>query len=380
MSCIARVAGGGRAPALGAALAVVLILTAAGCGASRGAEGAAGLCSLWKSVAASATASRGLVTVSAGGDVNFGDGVTPSLEEGGLDYPFGNVCRAFASTDLSFANLECCIASCGTPVAGKEYTFRGPADSAGALKQGNIKVVSLANNHFMDYGTDAFMETMSHLRENGIAWCGSGANASEAYAPAILDVNGTRVAFLAFNGIVPDGWAAAAGTPGCAVSWDTRRVASSIKAARPGAEIVVASFHWGIELATSPSSEQKNLAHLAVDSGADLVLGHHPHVVQGFELYRNRLIAYSLGNFVFSPPRAESARSVMLITLLGPGGLVQARIVPAAIQGCRPRILDGQAATAWAGTIGAYSAALGTTVTVTGGRGFVQGGAPERFK
>jgi len=117
-----------------------------------------------------------------------------------------------------------------------------------------------------------------------------------------------------------------------------------------------------------------------VDSGADLVLGHHPHVVQGLELYKNRLIAYSLGNFVFSPPREASAKSVMVLTLLGPGGLVEAKVVPAVISGCRPVILNGQAADAWAATIAGYSKSLGTTMTVTGGRGYVSGGAPVGAK
>lgn len=356
------------------ALAAYTALCGGGClGHAGEAEQAFKLSGTWRSIAGATASSSGLVTISAGGDVNFGDGVTPSLESGGLDYPFAGVKEAFATTDLSFVNLECCISSVGTPVAGKEFTFRGPADSAGALKDGNIKVVSLANNHAKDYGAEAFAQTLDHLRENGIAYCGGGRNATEAYTPAVLDASGKKVAFVAFTGIVPDGWTATSGSPGCATTWDTKRMTAAIKTARQNADYVVASFHWGIELATSPNSEQRNLAHLAVDNGADLVLGHHPHVVQGFELYKNRLIAYSLGNFVFSPPRAESARSVMLIALMGPGGLVQAKVVPATIQGCRPNILNGEAANAWAGTMAGYSKALGTTVTVSGGRGYING-------
>jgi poly-gamma-glutamate capsule biosynthesis protein CapA/YwtB (metallophosphatase superfamily) len=338
------------------------------------------LSSLWQSIATATGGSNGLVTISAGGDVNFGDGVTPSLESGGLDYPFAGVSEAFASTDVSFVNLECCIASVGTPVSGKEFTFRGPADSAGALKAGNIKVVSMANNHTKDWGAAALLETFGHLRANGIAWCGAGQNATEAYTPAVLQAHGKKIAFIAFTQVVPDGWPATATSPGCATTWDRQRLAATIKAARSVADYVVASFHWGIELATSPDSEQRSLAHLAVDSGADLVLGHHPHVVQGFELYRNRLIAYSLGNFVFSPPRAESARSVMVMALIGPGGLVEAKIVPAAIVGCRPNILNGQAGNSWAGTMAAYSKALGTTMSVIDARGYVSGGAPQLLK
>ncbi len=362
--------------ALALLLAGAAALSVAGCSPG-GAGDASGLelSGAWRKVADSAGAAGGLVSVSAGGDVNFGDGVTPSLVSGGLDYPFSGVREAFATTDLSFVNLECCIASCGAPVAGKQFTFRGPADSADALRSGNVDVVSLANNHSLDYGAAALVETLAHLDENGIAWCGAGRNRDEAYAPRVLETRGGRVAFLAFNGIVPDGWSATATAPGCATTWDAKKVASAIRDAKRGADYLVASFHWGIELATSPGAEQRNLAHLAVDSGADLVLGHHPHVVQGFELYRNRLIAYSLGNFVFSPPRPESAKSVMLIAVLGPGGLVQAKVVPASISGCRPVILDGAPADAWVGTMSRYSSALGTTVTVRSGRGYIDGNA-----
>lgn len=360
---------------------LALALATAGCGGQGNASNSRmKLATLWSSIAGASGAASGLVTISAGGDVNFGDGVTPSLTAGGLDYPFAGVSQAFASMDVSFVNLECCIASTGSPVSGKEYTFRGPPDSAGALADGNIKVVSMANNHAKDFGAAALVETFDHLKANGIAWCGAGHNSTEAYAPAVLNAHGRKVAFVAFTEVVPDGWTATATTPGCATTNDPQKVAATIRSARAQADYVVASFHWGIELATSPNSEQRSLAHLAVDNGADMVLGHHPHVVQGFEMYKNRLIAYSLGNFVFSPPRAESARSVMVMALLGPGGVLEAKIVPAAISGCRPSILNGEAGNAWATTMSAYSKALGTTMTVAGGRGYISGGAPQPLK
>ena len=359
---------------------LLLALLAGGCltGSGESAD-IPSLSALWKSAAAGCASAGGLLSLSAAGDVNFGDGVTPSLTSGGMSYPFSGVSQAFESTDLSFVNLECCISSTGSPVSGKEFTFEGPADSAEALSIGGVKVVSLANNHSKDYGAAALVETLGHLKQNGIAYCGAGRNSSEAYSPAVLDAHGKKVAYLAFTAVIPDGWPATATTPGTAITWDHKKVAQSIRDARSKADYVIVSFHWGIELATSPNSEQRDLAHLAVDSGADLVLGHHPHVVQGFELYKNRLIAYSLGNFVFSPPRAESARSVMLMTLMGPGGLVEAKVVPAVITGDRPFILNGSAADAWAGTMASYSKSLGTTMNVSGGRGYISGGAPQKL-
>lgn len=312
-----------------------------------------------------------MVTIAAGGDVNFGDSVAATLTANGLGYPFANVSHIFEEADLGFVNLECCISSGGSPVPGKEFCFRGPADSASALVEGGIDVVSLANNHSKDYGNSAFLDTLTHLQESGVAWCGAGKNAEEAYSPAVLEAKGKKVAFVAFNWVIPDGWPATATNPGCATTTDTGRVASTIEEAGSEADYVVASFHWGIELATSPNEAQRRLARLAVDSGADLVLGHHPHVVQGFELYNNRLIAYSLGNYVFSPPREISSKTVTLVALLGPEGLVQAKIVPNYIRGCRPVVLSGEPAAEWLRTVAGYCRGLGTAMEVSGSLGFI---------
>ncbi len=314
-----------------------------------------------------------MVTVAAGGDVNFGDGVTPTLTENGLGYPFEDVAYIFEGADLGFVNLECAISSGGSPVPGKEYCFRGPSDSAAALSGGGVDIVSFANNHSKDYGTSAFLDTMTHLQESGVAWCGAGKNAAEAYAPTIMEVRGRKVAFVAFTWVIPDGWPATEDNPGCATTTDTERVAATIRDADSRADYVVASFHWGIELATAPNEAQRRLARLSVDSGADLVLGHHPHVVQGFEVYKNRLIAYSLGNYVFSPPREISSKTFTLVTLMNPDGLVQAKVVPNVISGCRPVVLTDGPAAAWLGTVAGYSKALGTTMNVSGSLGFISG-------
>jgi poly-gamma-glutamate synthesis protein (capsule biosynthesis protein) len=318
-----------------------------------------------------------LVTIAGAGDVNFGDGVAPYLSSGGVDYPWESASAVFTNADLGFVNLECCISSDGSPVPGKEFTFRGPADSAEGLPRAGVRVVSLANNHSKDFGTGALLETFAHLKENEVAYCGAGNNAAEAYSPAVLTAHGRKVAFLAFTGVVPDGWPATETGPGCAITFDHDRVASAIREAKAKGDYVVVSFHWGIELATSPDADQRELAHLAVDNGADLVLGHHPHVVQGLELYRNRLIAYSLGNFVFSPPREISSKTFAVMAVLGPEGLVQAKVVPMVISACRPVIISGGAAATWLGTVAGYCRELGTVMTVRGERGFIDGN-PEQ--
>ncbi|MBU4386081.1 MAG: CapA family protein [Actinobacteria bacterium] len=314
-----------------------------------------------------------LVLVAAGGDVNFGDGVTPYLTSNGVDYPWAHVSDLFSSANIGFVNLECCISTGGSPIPGKSFCFRGPPDSVVGMARAGIDIVSLANNHSKDYGTGALLDTFANLEKSDIKWCGAGKDAREAYACTVLTVHGKKVGFLAFNSIVPSGWPATADGPGCTTTWDEERMADTIKSAKVECDYVVASFHWGVELQTSPTGEQRNLAHLAVDSGADLVLGHHPHVVQGFELYKNRLISYSLGNFIFSPPREISAKTVVLLAVIGPEGLVQAKIVPAVISGCRPVLMEGSQAQLWLNTISGYSHNLSTDLSIRNGSGFIDG-------
>lgn len=304
--------------------------------------------------------------------MNFGNGVTPVLLGNGKGFLFDDARYIFSPADVAFVNLECCIASSGFPAPGKEFTFRGPSTSAELLKLAGVDVVSVANNHALDYGKEAFLETTSHLKENGIFWCGGGRNAEEAYKPAIIERHGVRIAFVAFSRIMPNGWAATSKSPGCASGFDSRQIASAIKGAKANADFVVASFHWGVELATTPGEDQRELAHLAIDSGACMVIGHHPHVVQGFEVYRNSIVAYSLGNFVFSPPREISSRTLAVTALFSPSGLVQAKVVPMRIINCRPLILDGKEADLWLSTVAGYSKALGTKVDIRNGRGFIE--------
>lgn len=318
-------------------------------------------------------ATAGMVRIAAGGDVNFGDGVTPYLTDYGAGYPFAEVKSYLETADAGFVNLECCISTRGSPVPGKAFCFRGPPCSAESLAGAGVDVVSLANNHSKDYGTNALLDTFEYLEKAGVEWCGAGNDSALAFSPAVVQVRDVSVAFLGFNSIVPEGWPATGSSPGCATTWDKETVAAAVSGANAEHDYVVASFHWGIELQTTPGAGQRELAHLAVDSGADLVLGHHPHVVQGLELYKNRLIAYSLGNYVFSPPREISAKTMTLVVTLCGEGLLQARVVPARITACRPVDMTGAPAGEWLSTIRAYSEGLGTELIVRDGAGYVTG-------
>ena len=211
---------------------------------------------------------------------------------------FGDVAHIFRGANLSVANLECALTTGGRPIPGK-CTLRGSPLWAGILKQAGIGVVSLANNHVMDYGPAGLASTLEALRDAGIQSVGAGSNIREARAPLFVDVGGTRVAFLARTSVIVSAPTCASDTePG--VAWlDPGEARAAIAACRDDADVVVMLVHWGIEEYAYPSPTQRADARGFVDAGADIVLGHHPHVLQGFERYKNGWIAYSLGNFLF---------------------------------------------------------------------------------
>ncbi|MGQ9702965.1 MAG: DUF5719 family protein [Actinomycetota bacterium] len=284
----------------------------------------------------------------------------------GYEYPWTGVVNLLQSADLAFANLECAVSYRGSPVSGKSFTFRGSPAALPAMRNAGIDVVSHANNHARDYGAEALVDTLHHLENNGIAHCGSGVDHNQARSPTFLAGNGLRVAFLAYSDVNYYGWPAGPGYPGVADASDPGRIATEISTARQRSDLVVVSFHWGEEKEYHPTSRQRYLAHLAVDSGADIVLGHHPHVVQGLEIYRGRLIAYSLGNFVFNPGSVQGTYSVLLRVSMGCGEFRGATLNPVRIVSGRPSPMSGSEATSWLRQIASLCASLGTPVTLHG--------------
>lgn len=203
-----------------------------------------------------------------------------------------------------------------------------PLEHAAALKLGGFDVMSFASNHCMDLGADAMLGTIAALRDNGFAVIGAGKNIAEARKPAIFERNGTRIAFLAYCSVGRVGWEAGVDRAGCAplraltfyqqtdyqpgtpptiismaVREDLDAMQEDIRKARAQAEIVVVSFHWGLHhISGAIAMYEKETAHAAVDAGADLIVGHHPHMLKGIEVYKGKGIFYSMGNFAFDLP------------------------------------------------------------------------------
>ncbi|MCA1685567.1 MAG: CapA family protein, partial [Planctomycetia bacterium] len=209
----------------------------------------------------------------------------------------------------------------------KQFTFRAHPRVMDGLR--HFDAVSLANNHTGDFGHAALIETLYRLNRAGIPAFGAGLDRNEAHAPLIIETNGVKVALLGYNEFRPYFFEAGPTTPGCAWSLDEPQVVADIKAARPKADVVITFMHWGEEYILHPNDRQKAMARTMIDAGADVVIGNHPHVVQGAEYYKGKLIVYSLGNFVFDeyiddPPIMKEERRIgwMLRLTLGKGGLL----------------------------------------------------------
>ena len=314
------------------------------------------------------------LTIAAVGDIMLGHRAEPWLEREGPGYFFVNVLPVLQQAQVVVGNLESPISSRGAAVPDKKYTLRVGRGAADALRAAGVRVVTLANNHMMDFGPPALQDTLAVLAENGILYSGAGMDLRDARQPAMLRAAGRTIAFLSYSLTFPVEFYASAGRPGTAPGYKDF-VRHDIRQVRPKADLVVVSFHWGAELMTTAKDYQRELGRLAIDWGADLVLGHHPHVLQELELYRGRLIAYSLGNFVFGSESSRTNDSMILLCTFKGKTLVRAEAVPLDVNNYRvvyqPRVLAGRRAEEVLGGIRAGSERLGTRLEVRDGRGYL---------
>lgn len=249
--------------------------------------------------------------VAAVGDIMLGGTGTPEFQRFGYDYPFEKTRVLLKQSHIVFGNLEGPLTHADHAPVAKKYLYRSPPEKvAPALLNAGFNVVSLANNHTMDQGVEGLKHTLDALDLVGIKHTGAGMNLAEARKPAILESKGTRVAFLAYTLTFPEEFWATPDRPGSPFGHEAH-VRADIAAAKSQADIVLVSFHWGQEGKTELRDYQKSLGRAAIDAGAAAVIGHHPHVLQGVERYKNGVILYSLGNFAFGTYGPEAFRSAI---------------------------------------------------------------------
>lgn len=245
----------------------------------------------------------GKVTFAFVGDVLLGEYVGTLLEREGYDYPYVHVKDILQGADIAAANLETAVTEIeGEKPGRKSYEFRSSPKALPAFREAGFDIVNLANNHSLDFGPQGLRDTMKHLSDNDIAYVGVGETPEEAYAPVILERNGLRIAMLGVSYVVPFGdWKAGQGEIGVADAYDYRPAVAAVEKAKQAADLVVVLTHWGYELEEEPDEiRQVDLGRKLIDAGAHLVIGSHPHVLQGIEHYHGGWIAYSLGNFIFT--------------------------------------------------------------------------------
>ncbi len=232
------------------------------------------------------------------GDIMLSRSVAKKIYESGNPlFPFLESADFLRSADITFGNLEGPISERGTN-QGSVYSFRDDPKTVDALTYAGFDVMSLANNHILDWGNVALQDTLELLHDRGIQTIGAGRNDAEANAAAIVKLGNAKIAFLGYTKTYPKTLKATPRSGGIS-DFDEGRIKKVIEEAKRLADIVVVSFHWGVEYRKRSTLEQQNLAHSMIDWGADIIVGHHPHVVEEVERYKNGWIAYSLGNFVF---------------------------------------------------------------------------------
>ncbi|MBO8137551.1 MAG: CapA family protein [Desulfotomaculum sp.] len=259
-----------------------------------------------------------------GYDIDFGynGSFNQVVDTNGLDYPFKNVAGIFKNDHLTIANLETALTN-STTRAKKKFKFAGKPAYRDVLAAGGIDAVNLANNHTMDYLEQGYNDTLANLKAAGIGCFGNGIK-------LVKNINGIKVGMLGYKG-----WTDS--------RWIRDKIAGDIAELKKQAQVVIISFHWGVERSNYPSNVQKELGRFAVDSGADLVLGHHPHVIQGIEKYKGKIIVYSLGNFVFGGNKNPGDKDTFIYQqefIISPAGNAENGeiiIIPASVSSVKGR-------------------------------------------
>jgi poly-gamma-glutamate capsule biosynthesis protein CapA/YwtB (metallophosphatase superfamily)/outer membrane protein assembly factor BamB len=284
-----------------------------------------------------------LIELVAVGDIMLSRTIEERMDLYGSSYPFWGTAELLRGADITIGNLECPLSTQGQPI-GKRFTFRAHPRHAIGLAWAGFDILSLANNHLLDFGREGFVETLETLHDNGLAFVGAGLSHEAAHRPLILEVKGRKVAFLAYAAIRWKGSYELPTEEEIAFA-EVMSMREDVRRAKEQADLVVVIMHLGTEYQGYPDQEQLAVSQAAIESGACLVIGHHPHVVQGTASYRGGFIAYSLGNFVFDIDVPEQAREgAILRVLLGDEGVEAAELIPVRIvDDVQPRFLaDGE--------------------------------------
>lgn len=276
------------------------------------------------------------------GDVSLADNwyIAPNYDKGGINNILSNEVLDIMKESVMIVNSEFTVSNRGSKIPNKMYTFRAKPDRLSIYKEMGVDLVTLANNHVYDYGSIAFNDMLEAFNEYDIPHIGAGHNIDEASKPYYFIVNGYKIAFLNANrsekNILTPG--ASKDSEGVFRCYETTDMINKIKSVRDTSDYVVAIIHYGLENSHKLESEQVSSSKEYIDAGADMVVGHHAHVLQGIEFYNHKPIIYNLGNFLFNCEKVDTA---IFQAILDDNGNFSYYIIPALQENSKTILLDG---------------------------------------
>lgn len=275
------------------------------------------------------------------GDIQMGSNITAAYDRAGLNGILSEELKQqMINADITMVNEEFPFGTGGTKAPDKQFTFKTDPAYVKMFQESGVDIVSLANNHVLDFGPDVLSQTFETLDQAGISYVGAGETLERASACETIEVNGTKVGFLCASRVIPVvEWDVRNSQPGVFTTYDPQLLVEQIGEARKENDLVVVYVHWGIEKAEVPEEYQKVLAHAYIDAGADLVIGSHPHVLQGIEYYKDVPIVYSLGNFMFNP---TIEKTVVLKVTVDENQKLALQMIPAAASDSKTSDLTGE--------------------------------------
>ncbi|MEU8277343.1 CapA family protein [Microbispora bryophytorum] len=300
-------------------------------------------------------------TISFAGDVHF-EGVLRSRLDADPRTALGPIAAVLRRSNLTALNLETAITTAGTPAPGKQFTFRAPATAFAALKAAGVDVVTMANNHGMDYMESGLADTLKAIRSSKFPVIGIGANETEAFRPYRRTVNGNRVSIIGATQVLDSqfiqSWTASGSKGGLASAKNEPRLIQAVRQARKNSDTVIVFLHWGAELVKCPTPVQRSLADKLVAAGADVIVGSHAHILLGGGFSGQAYVQYGLGNFAFYNWGPDTGTTGVLTLTINGRKVLKDQWTPARINGGVPIPVTGGAKQQ---ALGAYRALRGCT-------------------
>lgn len=279
------------------------------------------------------------VTMVFSGDILLSSYVLNNYDNNGMSGMISEELSAeMQKADITMANQEFPFSARGTQAQDKQFTFRVDPSYVKILQGMGIDIVTLANNHALDYGTEALSDTFQTLDGAGIAYVGAGDSKERAARAYVTEMGGRIFGFLAASRVIPEvGWNIDNRQPGLLCTYDSAALCQAIRKAKETCDYVAVYVHWGIERENMPQDYQRQLGKAYIDAGADIVIGSHPHVLQGIEYYNGKPIVYSLGNYIFN---REIGSTLLLKAIVSPENETTLQLIPAYAAGAKTQKMD----------------------------------------